>query len=106
MCDRRWRRWCGDAKGRCFVPRATGVASAWAGLEYREGLSYLGGLRLDLTGTRERTVDLTHVGGLSGCMELSESSVGGGGVSFREPEGFVRADFSTGVPRGEAEVRR
>lgn len=25
-------------------------------------LSYLGGLRLDLTGTRERTVDLTHVG--------------------------------------------
>jgi hypothetical protein len=26
-------------------------------------VSYLGGLRLDLTGTRERTVDLTHVGG-------------------------------------------
>ena len=25
-------------------------------------LSYLGGLRLDLTGTRERTVNLTHVG--------------------------------------------
>jgi hypothetical protein len=32
-------------------------------LRSREGvLSYLGGLRLDLTGTRERTVNLTHVG--------------------------------------------
>lgn len=38
----------------------------------RRGLrcSYLGGLRLDLTGTSERTVNLTHVGELWVVMEL------------------------------------
>lgn len=44
------------------------------GLRSIRGLSYLGGLRLDLSGTGERTVNLTHVGGCwvllttSGCL--------------------------------------
>ena len=43
-----------------------GVPGGWRALSCAGGggvVSYLGGLRLDLTGTRERTVDLTHVGG-------------------------------------------
>lgn len=43
-----------------------GVPGGWRALSCAgQGrvVSYLGGLRLDLTGTRERTVDLTHVGG-------------------------------------------
>lgn len=43
-----------------------GVRGGWRALSCAGGgrvVSYLGGLRLDLTGTRERTVDLTHVGG-------------------------------------------
>lgn len=43
-----------------------GVPGGWRALSCADGgrmVSYLGGLRLDLTGTRERTVDLTHVGG-------------------------------------------
>jgi len=34
------------------------------------GCSYLGSLRLDLSGTSERTVNLTHIGGLLGCVKL------------------------------------
>ena len=34
------------------------------------GCSYLGSLRLDLSGTSERTVNLTHTGGLLGCLKL------------------------------------
>ena len=45
---RRWFRSGGESTFRC------------AGWE--DVLSYLGSLRLDLTGTRERTVNLTHVG--------------------------------------------
>ena len=43
-----------------------GVPDGWRALSCAgrgKVVSYLGGLRLDLTGTRERTVDLTHVGG-------------------------------------------
>ena len=43
-----------------------GLPGGWRALSCAGGgrvISYLGGLRLDLTGTRERTVDLTHVGG-------------------------------------------
>jgi hypothetical protein len=41
-----------------------GVPGGWRALCCAGGrvVSYLGSLRLDLTGTRERTVDLTHVG--------------------------------------------
>jgi hypothetical protein len=58
----RWMdgRWCGSGGGEAVV------SVEWRErflLRWREGvLSYLGGLRLDLTGTRERTVNLTHVG--------------------------------------------
>ena len=45
---KRWFRSGGESAFRC---------AGWEGV-----LSYLGSLRLDLTGTRERTVNLTHVG--------------------------------------------
>jgi hypothetical protein len=50
-----WRRG-GEA---VFVGR---VARAFSAALEDGFLSYLGSLRLDLTGTRERTVNLTHVG--------------------------------------------
>ena len=63
------RRWlCDGGGGRRLGWRGGvgGLPGGWRVLSCAGGgrvVSYLGGLRLDLTGTRERTVDLTHVGG-------------------------------------------
>lgn len=55
------------AAGHDDVHEAAGVCETLLRAALRDLLLLLlldlGGLRLDLTGTRERTVDLTHVGG-------------------------------------------
>jgi hypothetical protein len=53
----------GGVEGRGGVAFVGRVARALSVSALEGGwLSYLGSLRLDLTGTRERTVNLTHVG--------------------------------------------
>lgn len=59
---------------------------------FREYLSYLGGLRLDLAGTGKRSVNLSHVGWFCRCAECEVRVLSGGEVSLCGPCRFCRGE--------------